>query len=97
MENDWHGIYYLFGWTGLILMALFIGYFLLMILLALIRDFRNVFTMRAGAAGIALLLLLVHSYFTAGVLRRPNASFYVSMVLAMADYLINLKKEADVS
>ena len=70
---------------------------IMMILLALIRDFRNVFTMRAGAAGIALLLLLVHSYFTAGVLRRPNASFYVSMVLAMAYYLINLKKEADVS
>ena len=97
VENDWHGIYYLFGWTGLILMALFIGYFLLMILAALLRDFRNVFTMRAGAAGIALILLLVHSYFTAGVLRRPNASFYVSMVLAMAYYLINLKKEADVS
>lgn len=97
VENDWHGIYYLFGWTGLIFMALFIGCFLILILLALIRDFRNVFTMRAGAAGIALLLLLVHSYFTAGVLRRPNASFYVSMVLAMVYYLINLKKEADVS
>ena len=45
----------------------------------------------AGAIGLALILLLVYSYCTAGVLRRPNASFYLSMVLALAYYLTRIK------
>ena len=45
----------------------------------------------AGAFGISLVILLVFSYFTAGVLRRPNASFYLSTVLALVYYLTKLK------
>ena len=41
---------------------------------SLIKDFRKYFTVEAGAFGIALCLCLVYAYFTAGVLRRPNAS-----------------------
>ena len=44
-----------------------------------------------GLALLVLLLLLVYSYCTAGVLRRPNASFYLSMVLALVYYLTRIK------
>lgn len=91
VENDWHGLYYLFGWTGLILMAMFIAGFIILILKSLIIDFHSVFTVRAGAVGLALIMLLIHAYFTAGVLRRPNASFYVSVCLALSFYLVKLK------
>ena len=99
VENDFYGIYFLYGAVGLILLLCFIGYFLLLIVKALIRDFKTYFTPIAGAIGISLIILLVFSYFTAGVLRRPNASFYLSVVLALVYYLTKIKvyptKEGD--
>ena len=91
VENDFHGIYFLYGVVGLILLLCFIGYFLLLIAKALIRDFKTYFTPMAGAIGISLIILLVYAYFTAGVLRRPNASFYLSVVLALVYYLTKIK------
>lgn len=87
VENDFHGIFYLCGLAGLILLLIFLGYFLLRILQALFRDFRRYFTLETGSWGIALILCLAHSYATAGVLRRPNASFYFSIVLACIAFL----------
>ena len=65
--------------------------FPVLIVQALVRDFKTYFTPMAGAIGISLVILLVFSYFTAGVLRRPNASFYLSAVLALVYYLTKLK------
>ena len=47
----------------------------------------------AGAFGIALCLCLVYAYFTAGVLRRPNASIYMSVLLAVVYYLTQMRSE----
>lgn len=91
VENDFYGIYFLYGVVGLILLCCFIGYFLVLIVQALVRDFKTYLTPMAGAIGISLVILLVFSYFTAGVLRRPNASFYLSAVLALVYYLTKLK------
>ena len=82
VENDFHGICFLYGWVGLAMMVAFIGYFLYLIVKCLIKDFRKYFTVEAGAFGIGLCLCLVYAYFTAGVLRRPNASIYMSVLLA---------------
>ena len=95
VENDWHGMYYLFGLSGLLFIAAFILYFVFMIVKALIADFKQTFNISSGVVGIALIMLLLHVYFTAGVLRRPNASFYVSICLAMSYYLVTLRKEGD--
>lgn len=92
VENDFHGIFYLCGLVGLVLMAAFIGWFLLRIAIALIRDFRGTFTMEAAGCGLALICSLAHAYFTAGVLRRPNATFYLAVVLAVS-YGLTCKKE----
>lgn len=91
VENDFHGIYFLYGIVGLVLLLAFIGYFLLQIVRVLVQDPKTYFTPMAGAIGLSLILLLVYSYCTAGVLRRPNASFYLSMVLALVYYLTRIK------
>ena len=91
VENDFHGIYFLYGWAGLALMIAFLGWFLFLIIRALIRNFRQFFTIEAGAFGMGLCLALVYAYLTAGVLRRPNSSFYLSVLLAAVYYLTQLR------
>ena len=91
VENDFHGVYFLFGAVGLVLMILFVMYFAYLILRALLSDFKKFFTVQAGAYGIAYCLTLLNAYATAGVLRRPNASFYLSVLLAVIYYLVKLK------
>jgi hypothetical protein len=91
VENDFHGIYYLYGIVGLGAMLLFIGYFLFLIAKALLTNFKRFFTLETAAWGIGLVLCLAHCVFTAGVLRRPNGSFYMATILAVVYYLIKLK------
>ncbi|MGM9671428.1 MAG: O-antigen ligase family protein [Oscillospiraceae bacterium] len=91
VENDFHGIYFLYGWVGLAMMLTFLGYFIFLIVRALLQNFRKYFTTEAGAFGMAFCLALINAYCTAGVLRRPNASFYLSVLLAVIYYLTQLR------
>ena len=92
LENDFHGIYMLYGGVGLGLLLLFFLYFAGLILWALLRDAKKYYTMEAGAFGIAFLTALMHAYATAGVLRRPNASVYLALVLAVIFYLVLVRQ-----
>lgn len=92
VENDLHGIYYLYGAVGLFVMLAFLLYFVGLIAWALIKDPKKYFTLDAVGIGIALVLCLIHVYNTAGVLRRPNASFYLAVILASVYYLVYIKK-----
>lgn len=93
VENDFHGIYFLFGAAGLLLMLAFIGYFIYLVVKALIKNFKKYFNMQSGAYGMALCVALLYAYCTAGVLRRPNSSFYLSVILAAVYYIVMLKKD----
>ena len=95
VENDFHGIAYLYGWAGLACLLTFLGDFLVIIVCALIRNARRYFTVEAGACGVALCTALAHIYNTAGVLRRPNASFYLCLILASIWYLIYIRDYDD--
>lgn len=92
VENDMHGIFYLCGGAGLGAMLLLFLYFVILIARALLRDARRYFTIEAAGFGIAFLMCLAHAYNTAGVLRRPNASFYLSVVLAGIYYLVKIRE-----
>ena len=92
VENDFHGISYLSGWLGIGVSILFLGYFIYLIVWALVKDRKKYFTMEAAAYGIALLMCLAHVYNTAGVLRRPNASIFLSAILAGVYYLVRLRE-----
>lgn len=85
-ENDFHGIYYLCGWFGLALMIIFVGFFVWRILRAILKDFKHYFTIETAGFGIAFICGVFHAYFTAGVLRRPNANFYLAIILAVLLY-----------
>lgn len=95
VENDFHGIYYLYGVVGLAAMLLFLLWFLFMIIKYLIKNFKRYFTLDAAGWGIALVMALVHCYFTASILRRPSASFYMAAVLTGVYYLLKIKKYPD--
>ena len=82
-ENDVHGIYFLCGWVGLVLLFALLIFFAGSILIPLFRKFRVRFTLSVAGWGSALICGLAHAYFTAGVLRRPNSSFYLACILAM--------------
>ena len=91
VENDFHGVFYLYGYCGLILVLLFIAYFVFLIIKVLLKDFKTYFTWEAAAFGMAFCIALVYAYNTAGVLRRPNSSFYLSIILAVIYYLTVLR------
>lgn len=91
VENDFHGLYYLYGWVGLGAYLLLLAYFVYLIIWALIKNARKYYTPEAAAYGIAFLMCLAHAYNTAGVIRRPNASIYLSVILGVFYYLVRLK------
>lgn len=88
VENDFHGIYYLCGWVGLGLMLLLFGGFVWVLVAGLLRQFREFFTPVTLALSVAFCCGLVHAVFTAGVLRRNNASVYLGLIMAWAWYLL---------
>ncbi len=91
VENDFHGIYFLYGWVGLAMMIAFVGWFIWLVIRALLKNFKQYFTIEAGAFGMAFCIALVYAYATAGVLRRPNSSFYLSVLLAVIWYLTQMR------
>lgn len=95
VENDLHGVYFLTGIVGLVLMILFLLWFGLRALLAVIRDRKSYFTLPMCAYAIAYGLGLIHAYYTASVLRRNNASIYLAMVLAGLWYLSRRRNNSE--
>ena len=83
VENDLQGIFYLCGGAGLALMLGFFLYFALWMLRALLKKKLPLLTPELLAVCTALLSCFAHVYATAGVLRRPNASFYLAVCLAL--------------
>ena len=92
VENDFHGIYYLCGGVGLALYLLFIAYFVFLVIQALVKNPKRYFTLEAAGFGIAFLMCMAHVYNTAGVLRRPNASIFLSAILAAIYYLVRVRQ-----
>ncbi len=94
VENDLHGIYFLTGIVGLILMIGFLLYFGLRALIAVIRRPKQYFTLPMCAFAISYGLGLIHAYYTASVLRRNNASVYLALVLAGLWYLSQKREQS---
>lgn len=87
VENDFHGIYYLLGLVGLVLMIGFLLWFGVKALICVLRDPKTYFTVDMVAFAGAYIFGLLHAYFTVSVLRRNNASVYMALVLVGLWYL----------
>lgn len=86
MENDWPALFYYYGYVGFGLYVAFILYFVFLILRRLIQDFKGSLTMENFALLLCLVLQLGLAQFSGAVLRRPNVSFYLALVLALIYY-----------
>ena len=86
MENDWPALFYYTGYFGFTLYVLFILYFIYLIIRRLIMDFRGSFTGENLALGICLVLQLALAQFSGALIRRPNVSVYLALVLGLIYY-----------
>lgn len=94
VENDFHGMYFLTGYVGLGLMIVFLIWFGLRALIAVIRKPKQFFNLPMCAFALAYGVGLIHAYFTASVLRRNNASIYMAFVLAGLWYLSQTRESS---
>ena len=83
MENDFHGMYFLYGIVGLAMIIVYLGFFAIRALIRIFRDPKTYLTLPICAYSTSALILVINAYFSASVLRRPNASVYLSVALAM--------------
>lgn len=83
VENDFHGVFFLCGAVGLALLLIFLMYFVLSLLLQLIKCPKALLEPELMSLCIACISCAAHIYATSGVLRRPNVSFYLAICLAL--------------
>lgn len=91
LENDWPAIFYYYGYVG---MAAYVGmilYFVFLILRRLKQNFKTAFTQDNFILLISFMLLVGMAQFSGSVLRRPNVSFYMSLVLGLIHYQTVIK------
>lgn len=96
VENDFHGVYFLYGAIGLALLLVYLLYYAVRAFSGLLHNNSGDVKMWLLAACIAAAILIINSYFSASVLRRPNASFYLSITLAIVSLLTEGRKRSAV-
>lgn len=83
LENDFPAIFYYYGYIGLVMYVGFLLYFVYLIVKRLIQDFKSAITMENFTLLLTLGLLLGLAQYSGALLRRPNGSIYLSIVLAL--------------
>ncbi|MCR5577265.1 MAG: O-antigen ligase family protein [Oscillospiraceae bacterium] len=83
LENDWPAIFYYYGYVGFAAYAAFILYFVFLILRRLRRNFRTAFTADNFVILMCFVLLIGIAQYSGAVLRRPNVSFYLALILGL--------------
>ena len=86
LENDWPAIYYYYGIVGFGAYMAFLLYFVVLIIRRLLRNFKTAFTADNFILLITFALLVGLAQFSGSVLRRPNVSVYMSLVLGLIYY-----------
>lgn len=86
LENDWSAIFYYYGYFGFAVYVAFILYFVLRILRLLVKDFKRAFVLDNIVLLICFVLLIGLAQYSGAVLRRPNVSFYLSLILGLIHY-----------
>ena len=81
-ENDFHGIYYLTGLVGLVLLLGFLLWFPIRAAVRVLPDLKKRLNPELAGYVFAFGFCMIHAIFTAAVLRRNNASVYLAAVLA---------------
>ena len=80
-ENDFPALFYLYGYVGIGMYIIFIAYFAFVALKDMLLNIRCI-ELEKGALAISLVLMLGCAELSGNVLRRPNVSIYLSVMLA---------------
>lgn len=83
LENDFPAIYYYYGYIGIVLYCGFLLYFFFQLVHRVFKDFKSAMTIRNFTLLLTLCLLLGLAQYSGALLRRPNGSIYLSIVLAL--------------
>lgn len=86
LENDWPALRYYYGYVGFAAYAAFILYFVYLIIRRLCRDFKGSFTADNFILLVTFALLIGLAQYSGAVLRRPNVSIYLALVLGLIHY-----------
>jgi hypothetical protein len=87
LENDWHAVFYYYGYLGFALYVCFVGYFLYRILKCCKASFTRCLRLENLFLVLALVLVLGLAHFSGATLRRPNVSIWLSLILALIYYV----------
>ena len=91
LENDWPAIFYYYGIVGFAAYAGFILYFVWLIIRRLLKNFKTAFTTDNFILLITFFLFIGMAEFSGSVLRRPNVSVYMALVLGLIHYQTMVK------
>lgn len=91
LENDWHAVFYYYGYIGFALYTAFILFILFRGLRLAVRDLHNGVSMELYAYLLILALILGLAHFSGATLRRPNVSIWMSLVLALLSYYVEAR------
>ena len=92
MENDWHAIFYYYGYLGFALYVCFVLYFLLRMGKKLrASGLKSCLTLENFFLLLTLGLIIGLAHFSGATLRRPNVSIWFSLVLALIYYATEIR------
>ena len=86
LENDYPAIFYYYGYVGFGLYIIFLAYFIFLIIKTVVINFKNSFFFFNFALAITYVLQLGLAQFSGAILRRPNASIYMSLIIGLIYY-----------
>lgn len=86
VENDWPAIFFYYGYLGFIMYCAFILYFIYQVFRKVRADFKESITPLNFSLGLGLVLELALAQFSGALLRRPNVSIYLAVILALIYY-----------
>lgn len=86
LENDWHAIFYYYGYLGFCLYVGFILYLLIRAFRRLLGGYPASIGMEVFSFLLSLALLLGLAHFSGATLRRPNVSIWLSLLLALLSF-----------
>ena len=95
LENDWPALFFYYGYLGCALYGAFVLYFIGLIFRRLRENFKASFTVENFALLLALALQLGLAQFSGALLRRPNVSIYLALILALIYYVTAVNREGE--
>ena len=87
LENDWHALFYYYGYLGFALYVCFVLYFLILYIKMIPSGLRKSFDLECFGCLLTVILMIGLAHFSGATLRRPNVSVWLSLILAYIHYL----------